>query len=171
MSLTAQQKTTLKADIAADATLNAKPRTEDGYIDIAAAYNANAVPDFWVWRTNVTRDELVGGTSVDGTTFAWTGTGYIGRSQGERDAFRDMFNSGGQVNPSLASVRTAFGDIFSGGTAPAPANRTHLLTVSRRKAHRVEKLFATGTGSTAVPAVLSYEGDLTPQDVLDALNS
>jgi hypothetical protein len=163
--LTSAQLATLKSTIAADPTLAALPNNADGNTAIATAFNLVAAPDFWVWRSSVTKDELVGSTSVDGTTFSWTGTGYITRTQGERDAFNAIFNSSGAVNPANPSVRQAFSDIFSGNTAPAPANRTHLSTVSRRKASRAEKLFATGTGTTAAPAVMSFEGAITFQDV------
>lgn len=168
MALTSAQLATLKAAILADGTLNAQPNTNVGNSVVAATLNANAVPDFWVWRTSVTKDELVGSTSVDGTTFSWTGAGYITRAQGERDAFRDIFDSGGACNPSLPSVRGAFVDIFSGTTAPAPANRTHLATVSRRKALAIEKIFASGTGSTASPATMGREGRITPDDIEQA---
>jgi hypothetical protein len=171
MPLTSGQLTTLKADIQADGTLNSFPNNPDGNTAIATAYNLASSPDFWVWRTRVTRSEYVNEASVDATTFNWTGTGFITRSQGERDAFRELFNHTGSVNPSLPNVRQAFTDIFSGGTAPAPANRTHMATVSRRKATRGEKLFSTGTGSTAVPAVMAFEGALTFEDVAAARNS
>jgi hypothetical protein len=134
----------------------------------AAAYNLAASPDFWVWRSRVSKDEFVNSTSIDGTVFSWTGTGFITRSAGEQAAWRELFDAQGYVNPSLPQVRTAFTDIFSGGTAPAPANRTHLATVGRRKATRAEKLFATGTGSTASPAVMGAEGILTDANVYAA---
>jgi hypothetical protein len=169
--LTSPQLAALKAAILADGALSPLPNNSDGNTAIAAAFNLPAAPDFWVWRRSVTKDELVGSTSVDGTTFSWTGTGFITRSQGERDAFNAMFDSSGSVNPANASIRQAFTDIFSGNTAPAPANRTHLTTVSRRKATRGEKLFATGTGSTASPAVMAVEGALSYQDVEQARNS
>lgn len=142
----------------------------DGNLAVASWYNLNASPDFWVWKTSVTKGEYVNGTSVDGTTFSWTGAGFITRSQGERDAWREMFNGTNTVNPSLPQVRQAFTDIFSGGTAPAPANRTHMSTMSRRLAKSGEKLFATGTGSTASPAAMGYEGSISLQDVNTARN-
>ena len=168
MSLTTAQLATLKADILADGTLNAFPANSDGAFAIAAAYALTAVPDFWVWRSAVSMDEITTKTSVDGTVFAWTGTGFITRAQGERDAWTAIFGTNRTCNPSLANTRQAFSDIFSGATAPAPANRTHLLTVARRKATRIEKLFATGTGSTAVPALMGYEGSISYNDVLQA---
>jgi hypothetical protein len=164
--LTASQLQSLKADL--DANFPATPDEE-----AAAAYNQPAAPEFWVWKTRVTRAELVSDPSVDGTTFAWTGTGFITRNQGERDAFNALL-APGFVNPSLANVRQAFQDIFSGGTAPAPANRTHLATVSRMKASRAQKLFATGTGSTASPATMAanitQDFTLSAQDVSEARN-
>jgi hypothetical protein len=166
--LTPQQLSTLKADIISDGSLNAQPNSPDGNTAIAAAYNANASPDYWVWRTKVDKDEFMQGAGPDGTTFNWTGAGYITRSVGERDAWRELFGVNGFCNPSLANVRQAVADIFSGATAPAPANRTHLLAVARRKALRVEKLFATGAGTIAAPSVMAYEGQITYQDVQQA---
>lgn len=165
MQLTTAQLQAIKADIAANGDLNSHPNTSDGNFAIAALYNAPTAPDFWVWRTAVTRSEYVNGVGPDGTTFAWTGAGFITRSQGERDAFRELFNHTGTVNPTHASVRQAFQDVFSGGTQPAPANRTHMAAVSRRLATRIEKLLATGTGSTAAPATMGSEGPISYQDV------
>lgn len=156
-TLTAPQRGTLKTAILADSTANAFYQNGD-LQGLADYYNANAAPDFIVWRTSVAKDEYTNSVSAQGTTFSWTGTGFITRSQGERDAWNAMFGTGGTVNPSLAAVRQAFADIFSGATAPAPANRTHLNNVSQRKATRLEKVFATGTGSTASPATLGVEG-------------
>jgi hypothetical protein len=172
MSLTTAQLQALKADILADVALAPLfDGNSDKSFSIAAAYNANASPDFWVWRTSVSKAEYHNATSVDGTTFNWTGTGYITRAQGERDAWNAIFNGTGYANPSLPQVRQAVADIFSGNTAPAPANRTHLLATSRRKANRAEKLFATGTGSAASPATMGYEGSISYNDVLQAKNS
>lgn len=164
--LTLSQLAALRADILADPAFASIPNTPDGAFEIAGAYNANAAPEFWVWRTRVTKDEYVNAEGPDGTTFSWTGSGFIGRSVGERDAWRELFSISGIVNPSQPNVRQAFVDIFSGSTSPAPANRTHLAAVSRRKATRAEKLFATGVGTTASPGTLTFEGTLTYTDVL-----
>lgn len=170
MTLSPAQLATLKAYIDGQPDLSVIPNTTDGAVAIADLLDLVASPDFLVWRTSVSRDELVGSTSVDGTSFSWTGSGFITRSVGERDAFAAIFSSAGTVNPSMLSVRQAFNDIFSGATAPAPANRTHLLTVARRKANRGERVFATGTGSTASPGLLVVEGSISAQDVMSARN-
>ena len=166
-----QLKTTqlqaIKTAIDADPVLSAKPMNGDGDFDIATALNLVRTPDFWVWRTQVSKDELTNSVSQDGTTFAWTGAGFITRSVGERDAWRELFDRLGNVNPSLANVRQAFTDIFSGATAPAPANRTHLATVSRRRATLVEHVLRTNTaaGTTAAPDTMGAEGPITPYEV------
>lgn len=170
--MTPAQNIALKADILADPVLTAQPNDSDGAFAIAAAYNLNASPDFWVWRTSVSREELTNSTSIDGTVFNWTGAGYITRAQGEREAFQQIFDAEGRVNPSLPQVRQAFLDIFSGAAAPAPANRTHLATVARRKATRAEKLFAaSGAGTTGSPGVMGFEGSVSYQDVETGRNS
>lgn len=167
MALTPAQKATLKAAIAADSQLNAFLNNTDGAFAIAAILNMTASPDYWVWRSKVTQEEAVGTTTEDGTVWSWTT--YIGRSQGERDGWREMFADTGAINPSKTNVRQGLADIFSG--AGGATQRTHLLTVSRRRATRSEKLFSTGTGSTASPAVMGFEGSLSYQDVDDARNS
>jgi hypothetical protein len=172
--LTTAQLATLKADILADGALNATPNTPDGNDAIAAVYNAAASPDFWVYRTGVLKAEYVGATSTDadGVTprnFIWTGNGFITRSAGEQAAWAEIFNSSHQANPSLTNVRQAFVDVFS-GTGNAASNRTHLANVSRRKATRVEKILAAGTGTAASPATMTHEGPVTYVDVTNARN-
>lgn len=161
--LTTAQKATIKTDIANNSDLNVNPNTEPGNQNIAALYNAASSPDFWVWRSSVTEDEIVGQLSQDATLFSWTT--FIGRSQGERDGWMRLFRSG-KVNPSLSNVQAAIADIFSG--AGGATQRTHILTCFRRKATRLEKLFATGTGSTAAPATLVFEGTVSIQDLNEA---
>ncbi len=164
--LTTPQKTALKAAILADNILAAKPNNSVGNLEIAQAFAAVASPDFWVWKSFVA-DQDIYAVTVEGVSWSWTI--YIGRSQGERDAWRQMVNMAGGLNPSLAQVRTGIADIFSG--AGGAAQRTFLLTLGRRLANRAEKLLATGTGSTASPANMGFEGTLTTDDIEAARNS
>jgi hypothetical protein len=164
MPLTPAQLQTLKTNILATPEANAL--YQNGDLDaLAAFYNAPASPVFWAWRTRVTKSELVTSVGPDGTTFNWTGNGFITRAVGELTAWQELFNGVQSVNPSLANVRQAFSDIFS-GTGNAAANRTHLLGVARRLTTRLERLFATGTGSTASPGVLVVEGTLTTDELI-----
>jgi hypothetical protein len=160
--LTPAQLTTLKAHITASNDLNVLPNNSDGNTEIARLLNLPASPAFWVWKSSVNESEYTRQTSDVPTTFSWPA--YIARSQGERDAWARLFVGDGGADPSLASVRQAFADIFS-GTGIAATQRTHLTAISRRTATRAEKLFATGTGSTAVPATMTFEGVITMSDV------
>lgn len=163
--MTPAQLQTLKTELTTDPNGVGYAAMSDS--QAADALNGNH-PSFWVWRTSVSKDEFLNSTSRTGTTFNWTGNGFITRSTGELAAFRELFNGRGAVNPSQANVRQAFTDIFS-GTGNAAANRTHLGVVSRRLATRAERLFATGAGTDDNSAgLLVFAGLVSHSDVADA---
>lgn len=164
-TLTGAQLQTLATAIANDPLLNNLPHDSDGAALVVNNMNQQANPTFWVWKTGVSKREMVGGVSVDGTSFIWAGNGFITRSVGELTAWQELFDTEGMVNPALANVRQAFTDIFS-GTGNAASNRTHLAAISRRTASKFEKLYTTGTGSTASPGLLVVEGPVTVDDVV-----
>lgn len=165
--LTPSQYASLKTSILSDPSLAAAVAAADD-MAIAAAYNAPASPDYWAWRTKISQAEIVGSASVDGTIWSWPA--FVARSQGERDGWREMFSGDGSINPSLVNVRQGLADIFSGNTSSAPAQRAHLLAIARRKVTRFERLFASGgDGSTANPATMAVEGQLSYADVSLAL--
>lgn len=153
--MTPEQLLTLKAALIADTNIT----------DLKTAHDTQGIADylseqstFIVTKTALSRHDILTGTSDEGTTFTWTGGAYITRAPGERDAFREIFNSTGFVNPSLASIKAAFADIFSG--AGGATNRTHISAMSKRKANNLEKIFATGTGTLASPGTLVVEGEV-----------
>lgn len=154
---------------------------------IAAEANKPASPSYWVWKTSLGKHDVTDKSSidVDGTTatnFVWGGAsgGYINRTQGERDAWKEIFNSSLSCNPSRANVRTAFVDIFSGTGAGAVANRAHIWASGQRACTVGEKLFVTQTvggpsqtgsrGAKTNPDTLGPEGEVTPQNIIDALS-
>jgi hypothetical protein len=153
--LTPAQLQTLKADIAADPVLSAKPMNSDGSYDIAAAYNASAAPAFTVWRTNVSLKDV--GEAMNSSEVAGLTTGNTSRLQ-----VMAQF-SGGTFNPSRTDTRAGFDSVFNG--AGGANTRAALLVLWKRAATRAEKLFASGTGSDATPATLGWEGTLSYQDV------
>lgn len=160
MALTQSQLVTLKADILADPALSAFPNNSDGNTAIAQAYALLAVPNFTVWKTNVTITHI--GDNIVATDLAGLSSLNSTRLQ------TVVILSAEGVNPSLADRRAFFDDIFSG--AGGAATRAKLLILWKRLAKRIEKLFATGTGSDAAPATMTFEGDLTYQDVETARN-
>jgi hypothetical protein len=166
----------LKADILADPAFTtgspAPKDTPDGRFAIAAAYNLQPAQDWWVWKSQLAKSDAVNSTSVDGTTFNWSGNGFISRTVQELMTWENLWNSSASVDPSLAQVRAGFAAIFTGGTNAA-ANLTHLQAMARRKATRAEKLFSSGTGSSASPATMGAGARdliLTFADVDAALN-
>ncbi|MBI3157596.1 MAG: hypothetical protein HYZ20_19625 [Burkholderiales bacterium] len=68
-------------------------------------------------------------------------------------------------DPSRSDIRQYFADAFSGALGGQGQNtRDALEAMYRRAALRVEAMLATGTGSTASPGILSYEGTLAPYE-------
>ena len=162
MALTPAQKTTLKTAINADPALNVFPNTSDGNFDLAVKLSTElASPAFIVWRSNVPIGEV--GKTFNATELA----GLTSLNTQRLQNLAAWLVSG--VNPSLASVRQFFDDIFSG--AGGQLTRPALLVIWKRSATRIEKILATGTGSDASPATMGYEGSISASDVADARNS
>jgi hypothetical protein len=163
--LTAPQLAALKAAILADPVLAAKPMNSDGDFDIAAALNQPAVPDYFVWRTAVPTDEIM----LNG--FDWTRVDNL--TVGKSRIWEWMTNLG-QINPSQSNVRAGVLAVFT--TAGDLANRNAVFSHCQRLATRVEKLFATGSGTTTTdqgvgPSTMGFEGAISYQDVSLARNS
>lgn len=162
MPLTPAQLQTLKTHIlslsGAGGEFENVPNNDDGHFAIAAALSQTAVPDFIVWKTSVATSECKDAVN-------WTE--FINRSAGERGAFEFML-SNGVINPSRPNVRQGINDVFSG--AQGATSRAALTALGKRQAKRAEKLFATGTGSDASPATMTFEGNLSFGDVAAARN-
>lgn len=157
MQLTEEQRLVLKAYILADPILGPKTSGEGtDYAGISAALNATAAPDFWCYRTSLSKSEVTDDPSPDATVFDWNA--WIGRTAAEREGWRELFGVTGTVNCSKLNVRSAFDNIFSGGQAAAIAMRAHMAAWSRRTATLAEKVLAIGAGSTGSPATFGAEG-------------
>lgn len=89
--LTSSQLTALKAAIIADNALNSQPNNSDGAFAIAAALNLPASPTWVVWRTAVTRQEILQ------NGFDWTRLDNL--SVGKARVWSDIFVDG-LINPS-----------------------------------------------------------------------
>ena len=157
MALTPAQLATLKADILADPAFNGLPMTSGGAEVIKEAYNQIVNPAFIVWRSSVTQDEI----TQNG--FTWTEVDNL--TVGKARIWEWMFaNQNRTFNPSKANVRAGIVECWS-GTAGKVAVQNAVLAHCKRSANRAEKLFATGTGTDATPATMSFEGKLTGDDV------
>lgn len=156
MSLTAEQKAVLAADVAADPAFANLPHNSDGAFEIARAYNLLAAPAFIVWKTAVETKQIME------NGFVWTAVD--GLTAGKARIWEWMA-SVGSINPAKVNVRQGLADAFGAASAMATAIMPHL----KRSATRAEKLFASGTGSDASPATMTFEGNLSYADVQSAM--
>ena len=152
MALTTAQLQALKALIDADPVLAAQPLNSDGAFFIAAELNKQADPAFAVWRTSVPVDEIMN------NGFVWTAVDQI--TVGKARIWEWMTKLG-NINPSKANVRQGMADAFGAQSAMAQGILPHL----KRLATRAEKALASGTGSDASPGTMTFEGNLSYQDV------
>lgn len=155
MALTPAQKVTLKAAIQADSTANSF-YTDGDLGGLAAYYNAPASPAFTVWKSLVPWPIV--GDKINATELVGLTTGKLTQLQ-----TLALISPTG-INPSITDRRDALDQIFSAasGTITRPA----LLILWKRLATRLEKVFATGTGSDASPATLVVEGTLSTSDLI-----
>lgn len=128
---------------------------------IAAYYNESASPTVTVWRTAVSRSE------AQASGFDWTQVDNL--STGQARIWFDALFGDGFINAADAGQRAGIAEAWK-GTAAKVAVATFVLGQCKRSATRAEALFAVGTGSVSVPAVMAFEGDVQPSEVSDLLN-
>ena len=161
MSLTVPQQQALQAFVLADPVFSQLPINNGSAVEIANSLNAMASPEFTVWRTSVTQDEIMQ------NGFDWTRVDNL--SVGKARIWEWMFdNEQHSIDPSKENVRTGINAVWV-GTAADLAVRAAVYVHCKRLANGAEKLFATGTGSNESPAVTSFEGTLHHLDVVFAM--
>lgn len=160
-TLSTAQLQTLKTYIGSQPDLSVQPNNSDGNTEVARLLNLASTPANTAigWRTAVTINEV--GKSFNATELA--GLTSLNHTRLQTLA---IYLAGG-VNPSLATVRQFFDDIFSG--AGGVNTRAALLALWKRTMTRGERLYATGTGSDASPATLVVEGSFTAANINAAL--
>lgn len=160
MALTSTQIQVLSSAIAAetDPTFVAL-RTANDEQGMADWYNAPSDPAFILWRSSVTRAEILQ------NGFDWTRLDNL--SVGKARVWSDIFVDG-TINPSKPNVRTGIDSVWFGSQADL-AVRAAIYVHCKRTASRIEKPFATGVGSGASPGNAGFEGSINAQDISDAL--
>jgi hypothetical protein len=149
MTLTPAQKATLLTNI--NATPAALAIYQNGDLSgLADFYNALADPAFIVWKTFVSRDEVM----LNGFDWARVDNLSVGKAR-----IWEWLNESGGFNPSKANVRAGIDATWTGTQADQNV-RAAVYVHCKRSASRIEKLFAEGTGSDAVPATMTVEGTL-----------
>lgn len=164
--LTEAQAATLKALIQSDPQYSAWfAQGEGGPELIAEDLNLPASPDYWVFKSRVPNEEI--GNAFNGTEVAGMSALNMQRAQ-----MLSNYSAGWQ-NPSRFDRRDAFDRIFSG--AGGANTRAALAVLWRRKATKLEKLFAVASdgpananplGGTANPATCTFEGEIGAGEIL-----
>ena len=150
--LTTDQKVTLKTGILADATL--ATLYTDGNLDgLASALNAPASPVYVVWRDNYTSEQKtsaidIGITQLDGLTAS------------KRDSLLWWANRSHDAR--AATTQAAMADLCGSQNTLKNA----LLDGAKRNASVLEKMFATGTGTTAAPGTSPVMGAISWSELI-----
>jgi hypothetical protein len=175
--LTTAQLTILKAAIDADPALNNLPLSDDDAFFIASAMNAQATPDYFVWRPDTPVQSVFDAinwanmTPVDAPdgTALWTNRSLA--CQGKQFNLQTMLSGRDTISSNKPSIRAGLQDALTGlpsgaGGAARSGGWSNVQLAMQRLATRVEKLLiVSGTGSTASPALMGFEGPLTYGDV------
>lgn len=145
--MTPEQLSTLKAFALAD-------QTAAGYItagsDGLLAQWFNESTSSRVWRTSVTRDEIM----QNGFDWVLVDNLSVGKARIWDWLFANQFAT---MNPSKSNVRDGIAECWK-GTAAMVTQRDLILSHCKRNALRVEQALATGTGSDVSPATMTHEG-------------
>jgi hypothetical protein len=116
------------------------------------ALNAPAPPTYIVWRTVVSRAEI-----QEDPAFDWTRV--IALTVDRARGWDWMFQGAGTIDPSKPNIRAGISATWS---LPADdATEQAVFAHCKRTCSVVEQLLATGTGTTATPATMTAEGELT----------
>jgi len=162
--MTTAQLATFKADIQANANQTVIDALAAGaHNTIAGWYNAQASPDFYIFRSLVPIDEVSAAIELDDVANMTTG---------DNEKLKTIYSiRQGGVFASKLSDRTGFDDIFS--AAAGDDSQQALIALWKRLANNVEKLFAAGAGVGTVgdPADAVLEGNVSSGEVTAALNS
>lgn len=147
--MTPTQLSTLKAAALADSTAMALINAGN---DTGLAEWFNAPTSHIVWRSVLTPDQaraaiIHGAAQLDALTV------------GKRDSL--FWLASGDLNVSDATVRAAIDDLCGTQTALKSA----LVAAEKRTCSTAEKILSTGTGTSAVPALLGWEGVMSGNDM------
>lgn len=153
--MTPSQLATLKAYILSVPELAAKPLNTDGDYEIAEIINRTAVPDYIVWKSNVSIDEIM----RNGMDWARVDNLSIGKAR-----IWDWLGKLGTFDAGKVNVRAGI-DAAWVGTAADLAVRAAIYVHCKRPASVFEKVLATGLGTDVSPSTMGAEGPVSYPEV------
>lgn len=170
--LTKPQYAALKAYINARPPLVALTVTND-WQAIADTLNAQVAPEFWVWKTSCSVDDIFDAinwanlTPVDAAdlTTAWGNRALA--CQGKQFNIQTMLSGRDSINATKASTRNGLQDALTGvpsgvGGAAVAAGWANVRNVLKRTASVIESIYAVGVGTSANPATPVAQGEISP---------
>lgn len=161
-ALTPEQVVVFKAALQAETDpVLVEYRTNGQTPHIKQWYDAAAAPDYIVWKTSVTQDEI----TQNG--FDWVQVDSL--TVGKARIWEWLFdNQQTAINPSKVNVRAGIDEAWTGTTAML-AVRAAVYVHCKRPASRIEKLFSTGSGTDGSPSTTVTDLSFTENDVTLAL--
>lgn len=155
--MTDAQTQTLAAALRADtdpAVVTARTQRNDA--ELARLYNGDTA--FVVWRTAVYPREYR-------EAIVWTAVDAL--SAGKARIW-EWITQGmtAPIDATQTNIRQGIADAWGASSATGLA----LQATAKRPASKAEKLYVTGTGTSATPGLLTWEGPLQVNDVSRALN-
>ena len=166
MALTPAQLTTLKANILANTDPAVIQAITDGANNVIADwYNQLASPAYWLYRNMVTPSEIKQAIDINDM---------VNITDTDRSRVVDIIAIRSEIgfNGESASDRAAFDDVFS--AAAGDNSQQAIAALWKRQGTYAEKVFSLGTdngNNSANPDTTSFQGTLSFQDVVAALNS
>lgn len=150
--------------------------------EIADFYNAKASPEFYVWNPAVEVDHLFDlilwanltpASPTTDTTNIYLNR--LGLCQSKQANIQIILSGRQTIDATKANIRAGLQDALSAIPSKADgtlqnANWNGVRVELYKTATNVEKLFSTGTGDTANPALYTFEGSVTPDNVATAVN-
>lgn len=186
MALTTEQKQTLKTAINAETNVAfvalRQTNDEQGMADF---YNVLTSPAWYAWRpvssvpdvlNSISWASLTPADAADGTSL-FTNRALVCQAkqlnlqiilQGQQQVATGKLNIRQGLSDALQNVPAGVGGaLVDAGWAGA----NKVKAVINRVVRRGERIFASGTGTTAVPGELTFEGTFSAQDISDALRA
>ena len=185
--LTTAQKATLKSAILAEtdaAFVDARAQGATG--TMAAWFSVAANPAFYVWRSSVNTEDIIDAidfakltvadvaTTGDSQQVAAAHTNWQLACQGKQINLQIALQGRQTINASRLKTRQMLTDALQNvpsgvGGVLQDAGWTVVKQTLYRAVNRGERLFATGTGTTGVPGLAGWEGNISSDDIATAL--
>lgn len=125
--------------------------------DVCVADWFNTESVFIVWKTEILESDIV---QIDAFAFNLVD----GLTAGKRDEWSNFLFKTGACNPSKPNIRAGLLDVWS-GTAAKLTVYDAIIELSKRTSRNAERVLATGTGTSASPGTLSFEGTISVNDI------